>query len=122
MTGQEIEIIAEARNDMVSESVFYGGMIFLLVGIIFIGLLLQSVSYPKMTANITMKMRSLSFIKLLSYEPAFFDMPENNCSSLSSRLSNDCERVNGLGGSMLGITVGIVTSLVVSHAVAAIFS
>mmetsp|Transcript_503 Transcript_503/g.539 ORF Transcript_503/g.539 Transcript_503/m.539 type:complete len:482 (+) Transcript_503:960-2405(+) len=122
MTGQEIETIAYEHSDMVEKSTLYGGMIFLLSGIVFFGLLMQSVSYPKMTSNITARMRDMSFKAMLSYEAAFFDLPENNCSVLSSRLSNDCERVNGLGGSVLGITVGIVTSLAVAHGVGAYFS
>ena len=58
---------------------------------------------------------------MISYETAFYDLPENNCSALSAKLSNDCEKVNSLGGSIFGILLGLVSSIIASVGTAAYF-
>ena len=83
--------------------------------------MVQSVSYPTMGANITAKIRRMSFKAMISYETAFYDLPENNCSALSAKLSNDCEKVNSLGGSIFGILLGLVSSIIASVGTAAYF-
>lgn len=40
-----------------------------------------------------------------------YDQPQNNCTGLSARLGNDCEKVNGLGGSIIRIIIGILSFL-----------
>ncbi|CAG9315749.1 unnamed protein product [Blepharisma stoltei] len=121
-SGKEMFVLALKDSDMIAKSSEYAGYIFLLAFFVSLGLIFESVSYPKMSANITAKMREASFKALLKYEAAFFDLPENNCSALSARLCNDCEKVNGLGGHIVGIMLGILTSLAVAHGVAAGYS
>lgn len=121
-SGKQIFVLAIQNDDMLEKSSEYAGWIFFLAFFVSLGLIAESISYPKMSANITAKMRKSSFKALLYYEAAFFDIPENNCSALSARLCNDCEKVNGLGGSMMGIIIGIFASLAVAHGVAASFS
>ena len=75
-----------------------------------------------MGANVTKNIRKLSFKAMISYESAFYDIPENNCSALAAKLSNDCERVNSLSGSIFGVFLGLISSLAVAHASAAFFS
>ncbi|CAG9327108.1 unnamed protein product [Blepharisma stoltei] len=120
--GNEIFVLSDEGDDMVSESARYAGWLFFLAFWVCVGLILESVCYPKMSANITATMRKESFRAILSYEAAFFDLPENNCSALSARLCNDCEKVNGLGGNMFGIIVGVLSGLAVAHGVSAGYS
>ncbi|CAG9321676.1 unnamed protein product [Blepharisma stoltei] len=120
--GKETFVLAYQESDMISKSSEYAGYLFLIAFFVSLGLMFESVGYPKMSANITEKMRRESFKALLKYETAFFDLPENNCSALSARLCNDCEKVNGLGGHMIGIVLGLISSLAVAHGVAAGYS
>ncbi|CAG9315747.1 unnamed protein product [Blepharisma stoltei] len=122
LNGKQIFVLSEENDDMLSKSAEYGGWICFLALFVAIGLIMQSINYPKMSSNITAKMREESFKALLKYEAAFFDLPENNCSALSARLCNDCEKVNGLSGSMIGIIISIVAALLVAHGVAAAYS
>jgi ABC-type multidrug transport system fused ATPase/permease subunit len=82
--------------------------------VIFCGLLLEALSYPRMTANLTSNIRKQTFKKLLSYEIEYFDLPESNPSVISARLSSDCEKINSLGGSIFGLVLGIISSLVLA--------
>ncbi|CAG9314793.1 unnamed protein product [Blepharisma stoltei] len=122
LNGKQIFVLSNEDNDMLSKSAEYGGWICFLAFFVAIGLIMESISYPRMSANITTKMREASFKALLKFEAAFFDIPENNCSALSARLCNDCEKVNGLSGSMIGILISIAASLAVAHGTAAAFS
>lgn len=122
-SGLQIYTLATKRGEeLQDDSEEYAIYLFILSVVVLLGLCMESVSYPRMSSNITKKMREDSFRALLSYEAAFFDMPENNCSALAAKLSNDCEMVNGLGGSVFGIVLGIFSSLAVAHIVAAVFS
>jgi ATP-binding cassette subfamily B (MDR/TAP) protein 1 len=121
--GMQIDTLAtKYGEDLIDESSFNSGMIGILTFIVFSGLMLEAVSYPKMTANLTTTIRKESFKKLLSYEIEHFDLPENNPSVISARLNTDCEKINSLGGSVFGLVLGIVSSLAVAHGVAAAFS
>ncbi|OMJ81471.1 hypothetical protein SteCoe_18035 [Stentor coeruleus] len=123
LSGLEISVLGKPNNpDLMKDSIRYGYLIIIFGVIVFFGMMLEAISYPRMGANITKKIREMSFKAMISYESAFYDQPENNCSALSARLSNDCEKVNGLGGSLLGIILGLISSLVVAHAAAAFFS
>lgn len=48
-----------------------------------------------------------------------YDQPQNNCTGLSARLGNDYEKVNGLGGSIIGIIIGILSAILTTQAAGA---
>ena len=122
-SGKEIGVLGGTDpTDRLAKSIEYGWTIFIFATLVFGGMILESLSYPRMGANLTRKIREQSFKAMVSYETAFYDLPDNNCSALAARLSNDCEKVNGLGGSIFGIILGLVSSLAVAHAAAAFFA
>jgi ATP-binding cassette, subfamily B (MDR/TAP), member 1 len=123
LSGLEIAVLGgnDASNRL-RDSLTYGWILILFGFLSFLGVVIQASSYPRMGANVTKKMRELSFKAMISYETGFYDLPENNCSALSANLNSDCEKVSGLSGNILGIMIGLISSLVVAHGSAAYFS
>ena len=120
LLGLEVQTLGQKTGDeLEDDSRFYGGMI-VLVGLgMFLGMVFQSISYPLMSARMTRTMRRESFQALLYYDLAFFDV--NNPTVLSTQLSSDCEKVNGLGGSVIGLLIGIVCSLAAAYTISRIY-
>lgn len=122
-SGLEIGVLGgvDSNDTKLEKSIRYGYLLIIFGVIVFFGMILEAFSYPRMGANITRKIRELAFRAMISYESAFYDMPENNCSALSAKLSNDCEKVNGLGGSIMGIIIGILSSIATAQGAAAYY-
>lgn len=123
MNGYQIENLArEEGDDLINLAYYYSGIKVFTALCIFLGLILQSVSFPRSSANITVRMRKMGFKSLLSYEPGYFDMPQQNSTVIASRLSTDCEKLNTIGGTIIGLMIGLIAGLLASHGMAAIFS
>jgi len=83
------------------------------------GMFLQSVSFPLVSARVTKIMRQESFKSLLSYDIGFFDI--NNPTVLATQLSSDCEKVNGLGGNIVGLITGILISMATAFTISGVY-
>ena len=114
--GLELDVlITETGQKMEDDTRFYGGMLFTSAIGIFIGMMLQGTSYPLVGARVTRTMRQESFKSLLNYDLSFFDT--TNSTVLATQLNSDCEKVNSLGGSVLGFITGVLASVIAASAV-----
>jgi len=110
LTGLEIDVLQNTTGDeLVNTTRLYAGLMGVCAVCLLIGLVLQSTSFPLVSARVTRIMRQESFKALLSYDPAFFD--KNSATVLGTQLSSDCEKVNGLGGNIFGFICGVVCSM-----------
>ncbi|KII86752.1 hypothetical protein PLICRDRAFT_55662 [Plicaturopsis crispa FD-325 SS-3] len=73
---------------------------------------LQNFLFASAAATLTSKLRSLSFRAMLRQDVAFFDKDENSAGSLTSTLSDNPQKVNGLAGITLGAIVQSIATLV----------
>lgn len=124
MFGLEVSTLGGTSNDedaRLKDSIRYGYILIIFAVIIFCGMMLESYSYPRMGANVVAKIREQSFRALICFESAFFDLPENNCSALAAKLNIDCQLVNSLSGGIIGLFLGIFTSLCCAQIVAGIY-
>lgn len=124
MFGLEISVLGSNSNnddERLRESIRYGYILIIFAVIIFGGLMLESISYPRMGANVVAKIREKSFKAVICFESAFFDLPENNCSALAAKLNIDCQLVNSLSGGIIGLFLGIFTALCCAQIVAGIY-
>jgi ATP-binding cassette subfamily B (MDR/TAP) protein 1 len=120
LLGLEIQVLAQEQGDtLVDRSRFYGGFLGLCAVSVFCGLLLQALSFPLLSAKSTRELRQESFEALLSFDMEFFD--SNNPSALASRLSSDCQKINGLGGSIFGLLAGMLCSLLTAYIISGIY-
>ncbi|KAJ7761539.1 P-loop containing nucleoside triphosphate hydrolase protein [Mycena maculata] len=68
--------------------------------------------FASSAATLTMKLRSLSFRAVLRQDIEFFDRDENSAGGLTSELSDNPQKVNGLAGVTLGAIVQSCATLV----------
>jgi ATP-binding cassette subfamily B (MDR/TAP) protein 1 len=123
MSGLQIANLGGTdKNERLEKSIRYGYLLIIFSVIIFCGLILQSISYPRMSANVVSKIRQKSFRSIIGFNAGFFDLPENNCSALSAKLNIDCQLVNSLSGGILGLFLGIFTSLCSAQIIAGIYA
>lgn len=121
-TGKLTYILIRQDEKFLEDCETNAGFLYLVASLFMIGLLLESISFPRATSNITSRMRYASFKALLSYDAAFFDIKENNSSVLTSKLCNDCEKLNGLGGHIIGLVMSIFISLGICFGISASYS
>ncbi|KAJ7259510.1 P-loop containing nucleoside triphosphate hydrolase protein [Mycena haematopus] len=72
----------------------------------------QNFLFASTAARLTMKLRSLSFRAILRQDIEFFDKDENSAGALTSTLSDNPQKVNGLAGVTLGAIVQAISTLV----------
>ncbi|KAJ7366944.1 P-loop containing nucleoside triphosphate hydrolase protein [Mycena albidolilacea] len=72
----------------------------------------QNYLFSSSAAKLTRKLRSLSFRAILRQDIEFFDRDENSAGSLTSTLSDNPQKVNGLAGVTLGAIVQATSTLV----------
>ncbi|KAJ7863028.1 P-loop containing nucleoside triphosphate hydrolase protein [Mycena olivaceomarginata] len=72
----------------------------------------QNYLFSSSAAKLTRKLRSLSFRAILRQDIEFFDKDENSAGSLTSTLSDNPQKVNGLAGVTLGAIVQATATLV----------
>jgi len=120
LIGLQLDTLASSTGDKLeSESRLYGGLMGVCAFGILLGLVLQSLSFPLVSARVTRIMRQESFQSLLNYDLTFFD--QNSPTVLATQLSNDCEKVNGLGGNIFGFFCGVVCSLLAAFTISGVF-
>ncbi|KAJ7095812.1 P-loop containing nucleoside triphosphate hydrolase protein [Mycena belliarum] len=72
----------------------------------------QNYLFASAAATLTMKLRSLSFRAILRQDIEFFDKEENSAGGLTSTLSDNPQKVNGLAGVTLGAIVQSCATLI----------
>ncbi|KAF8516809.1 P-loop containing nucleoside triphosphate hydrolase protein [Hysterangium stoloniferum] len=72
----------------------------------------QNYLFASAASHLTFKLRSLSFRAILRQDIAFFDEETNSTGSLTSSLSDNPEKVNGLAGITLGAIVQSLACLI----------
>ncbi|KAJ7505250.1 P-loop containing nucleoside triphosphate hydrolase protein [Mycena galericulata] len=72
----------------------------------------QNYLFASSAATLTNKLRSLSFRAILRQDIEFFDKDENSAGGLTSSLSDNPQKVNGLAGVTLGAIVQSCSTLV----------
>lgn len=71
-----------------------------------------------MAENLSVKLRTDSFRKLLRMPIPYFDKPENNAATLTSRLAVDCKIVQALTSTIIGFKIQNMSSLCSGMAIA----
>ncbi|KAL3831647.1 hypothetical protein ACJMK2_023375, partial [Sinanodonta woodiana] len=72
------------------------------------------ICFAKAGANLTQRLRRLTFGAIIKQDIAFFDDPQNRVGHLTTRLANDCTLIQGVTGSKLGNVLESVATIVVS--------
>jgi ATP-binding cassette, subfamily B (MDR/TAP), member 1 len=73
---------------------------------------IQNYEFAAAAAHLTSKLRSLSFKSILRQDIEFFDQDKNNTGSLTSSLSDNPQKVNGLVGVTLGAIVQSISTII----------
>ncbi|KAE9400469.1 multidrug resistance protein 1 [Gymnopus androsaceus JB14] len=82
----------------------------------------QNYNFAASAATLTAKLRTLSFRAILRQDIEFFDRDENNTGALTSELSDNPQKVNGLAGITLGALVQSAATLIGGMIVGLIFA
>ncbi|KAF8575980.1 ste6-like protein [Ramaria rubella] len=85
---------------------------FLIAIVSSIAISLQNYLFASAAAQLTYKLRSLSFKAILRQDIEFFDDDKNSTGSLTSSLSENPQKVNGLAGVTLGAIVQALSCLI----------
>ncbi|KAK3580598.1 hypothetical protein CHS0354_002696 [Potamilus streckersoni] len=73
-------------------------------------------------ANLTRRLRAMTFRAILRQDIAFFDDPNNSVAHLSTRLSNDCTMVQGATGFKMCILIESASTITTALAIAFFYS
>ncbi|CAL1712814.1 unnamed protein product [Somion occarium] len=82
----------------------------------------QNTMFAASAAELTTKLRSLSFRAILRQDVEFFDKEENSTGQLTSTLSDNPQKINGLAGITLGAIVQSASTLIAGFIVGLIFA
>ncbi|KAI6043447.1 P-loop containing nucleoside triphosphate hydrolase protein [Pisolithus marmoratus] len=72
---------------------------------------IQNYVFALAASHLTTNLRTLSFHAILRQDMQFFDRAENNTGTLTSRVNDDPQKVEGLAGITLGAIIQSVTTL-----------
>jgi ATP-binding cassette subfamily B (MDR/TAP) protein 1 len=82
---------------------------------------LQNYLFASAAATLTARLRSLSFKAILRQDIEFFDKESNSTGSLTSALSDNPQKVNGLAGITLGAIVQSIATLIAGSVLGLVF-
>ncbi|TCD61612.1 GTPase-activating protein [Steccherinum ochraceum] len=82
----------------------------------------QNFMFSSSAADLTNKLRSLSFRAILRQDVEYFDKDENSTGQLTSALSDNPQKINGLAGVTLGAIVQAVSTLIGGFIIGLIFA
>ncbi|KAI5826571.1 P-loop containing nucleoside triphosphate hydrolase protein [Schizophyllum commune Tattone D] len=82
----------------------------------------QNHAFTASAAALISKLRSLSFRAILRQDVQFFDKDTNNAGSLTSSLSENAQKVNGLAGITLGVLVQSISTFICGVAIGTAYS
>ena len=119
--GLQLYNLATERGDELEDTnMEYSISLLLLATVIMIGFLLQSYGYPKTSVTVTSKLRKTCLRAMLSYDSEFHS--ENHYSMLSNRLATDCETINDIGGTLIGVMGAFLLGVFIALGIASIYS
>jgi ATP-binding cassette subfamily B (MDR/TAP) protein 1 len=88
-------------------------LIFFILGIAsFIAVAIQQGLFTIVGANLTKKLRIDSYRKILKMSISWFDIPRNSAGNLIARLETDCQQVNGLTSTLVGMNAQVLSTLI----------
>ncbi|KAL3831643.1 hypothetical protein ACJMK2_023371 [Sinanodonta woodiana] len=73
-------------------------------------------------ANLTRRLRTMTFRAILRQDIAFFDDPSNSVGHLTTRLSNDCTMVQGATGFKISTLLESISTIIASVVIAFFYS
>lgn len=82
----------------------------------------QNYFFASTAAQLTNKIRSLSFRAIVRQDIEYFDKDENNTGQLTSNLSDNPQKVNGLAGVTMGAIVQAIATLVTGTIIGLVFA
>ncbi|KAH9936165.1 P-loop containing nucleoside triphosphate hydrolase protein [Fomitopsis serialis] len=82
----------------------------------------QNYFFASTAAQLTNKIRSLSFRAIIRQDIEYFDEDEHNTGQLTSSLSDNPQKVNGLAGVTLGAIVQAISTLICGTIIGIIFA
>jgi ATP-binding cassette subfamily B (MDR/TAP) protein 11 len=105
------------------EAIIFYTMFFIAVGVLsFFAFILQGSMFGISSENLTRRLRSLTFEKILSQDVAWFDSPANDIGTLSTRLALDTAAVHAATGVRVGTQLWCFSILGVGLIVAFAYS
>ncbi|CAG8514236.1 2992_t:CDS:2, partial [Diversispora eburnea] len=107
-----IESLSKPPDQIKHDATFWALMFLVIAVVILIGQTIQGVAFGYSGENLTERIRSLSFTSLLRQDIEFFDEERNSVGILTSSLSLDATRVNGLAGITFGTILQVVTTVI----------
>ncbi|EJT98109.1 multidrug resistance protein 1 [Dacryopinax primogenitus] len=100
----------------------HNALLFFIIAIVAsVWLMFQSLFFGKAAALLTSKIRNSSFTALLRQDAAWYDEERHSTGVLTSNLSENPQKVNGLGGATLGAIIQSLTTLIGGAIVALCF-
>ncbi|KZT57970.1 multidrug resistance protein 1 [Calocera cornea HHB12733] len=112
----------QGTGDALRSAGNYNALLFFIIAIVAsICLGLQCLSFGKAAAVLTSKIRNSSFDSLMRQDISWYDEERHSTGVLTSSLSENPQKVNGLGGATLGAIVQSLTTLVGGAIVALCF-
>ncbi|TBU45834.1 P-loop containing nucleoside triphosphate hydrolase protein [Dichomitus squalens] len=108
----------QRRHDGDRDALYF--FIIALLSMVAVGL--QNYLFASSAAELTAKLRSLSFRAILRQDIEFFDKDENNTGQLTSTLSDNPQKINGLAGITLGAIVQSASTLIIGYIIGLSFN
>ncbi|KAH8078415.1 P-loop containing nucleoside triphosphate hydrolase protein [Cristinia sonorae] len=96
--------------------------LFIIALIAFATIAIQNFLFGASAAELNTKLRSLSFRAILRQDIEFFDKEENSTGQLTSNLSENPQKVNGLAGVTLGAIVQALSTIITGAIIGLIFA
>ncbi|RPD54666.1 P-loop containing nucleoside triphosphate hydrolase protein [Lentinus tigrinus ALCF2SS1-7] len=109
---------AQRRHDGDRNALYF--FIIAILSMIAVGF--QNYLFASSAAELTSKLRSMSFRAILRQDIEFFDKDENNTGQLTSTLSDNPQKINGLAGITLGAIVQSISTLVIGSIIGLVFN
>ncbi|KAI6117491.1 P-loop containing nucleoside triphosphate hydrolase protein [Pisolithus croceorrhizus] len=86
-------------------------LVFIVAIVAFVVITIQDYVFALAASDLTTKLRRLSFRAILRQDIQFFDRVENDTGTLTSRINDDPQKVQGLAGVTLGALIQAITTL-----------
>ena len=82
----------------------------------------QAIFFSTLAENLTLKLRTAVYKKMLQMDMKWFDDPLNTPGNLSAKLAQDAANVKEMTSSVVGVIIQAISSLVIGVAIAFIYS
>ncbi|RHZ85023.1 hypothetical protein Glove_73g31 [Diversispora epigaea] len=107
-----LQSFAKPPDQLKHDAIFWSLMFLVIAVASLIGQTVQGFAFGYSGENLTERIRSLSFASMLRQDIEFFDDERNSVGVLTSALSVDAARVNGLAGITLGTLLQVVSTVI----------